>query len=105
MVKGIQEVLEAEKKAETAIKKADKRKEEILAAAKNSGLNILSGKTKEIDKLQEEIISKKRKELDKKKVDIKAEGDTEVTELEKQTQGNVAKARDFIIKEFENRIK
>jgi V/A-type H+/Na+-transporting ATPase subunit G/H len=101
----VQEVLEAEKKAEQIIAQAHNDKEARLNKARNEALSYLSKQQKKIDEEQEEILQSKKESLEHQKQKVITEGESAVRGLEKKAKKNVEKATSFVLKTFQNKIK
>jgi len=104
MAHPVEEVLAAEKEAEKTLKKAEERKAEIIDKAKHEALAALGGRQKKMDAEQEAVIRKKSDELERKKEKIRADGQGKVTQIERLAQGNMAKAIESLLHEFEKRL-
>ena len=102
MSKAIKDVIEAEKKADNIIKKAETSKIKLIEDAKRKSLSIYVDRQEEINKKREDQLDKKREELDKEKEGIIEEGRLKILELEKRSSKNSEKAVTFILEEFEN---
>ncbi len=104
MVHPVEEVIAAEKEAEKILKKAEERKAEIIDKARHETLAILGERQKKMDAEQEAIIRKKSDELERKKEKIRADGQGKVAQIERLAQGNMVKAIESLLKEFEKQL-
>jgi vacuolar-type H+-ATPase subunit H len=100
----VDEVIAAEREAERMLQKAEERKLEAIAAAKRDALALLAQRQKQADAEQEAAVRRKAEELARKKEKIRVEGQAKVAQLERAAQGGMAKAKDFVLKEFEERL-
>ncbi len=104
MAHPVEEVIAAEKEAEKILKKAEEKRVEIIDKAKHEALAVLGERQKKMDAEQEAIIRKKSDELERKKEKIRADGQGKVAQIERLAQGNMTKAIESILNEFEKRL-
>ncbi len=105
MTETIHEVLESEKKAERIVEEAKIHKIKDIEKAKQDSLADLAKKQAKIDSKIEEDIEKKRQELEAVKENIKKQGEKEVKAMETKARKNIDKATEFVLAEFEKRLK
>ncbi len=100
----MEEVIAAEKEAEKIIKKAEEKKLAMVSKAKQDALQYLSDQQKVVDREQETIVKKKTEELERKKEKIRAEAQTKISQISRTGESSLPKAKDFILKQFEERL-
>lgn len=98
-------IKDAEHKAEQIIQNALKAKAVALDEAKKRSLEIISQAAETIEKENEEQLATVEKQLEKRKDSILEKGALEAKELEKAARKNIEKAADFLLDEFQKRIK
>ncbi len=101
----IKDVLLTEKKAESLIKFAEKKKMALIEGAKRNSLSKLTEKKKEVDIQREKKIQEKRQELEQKKEAIVAEGQRSANSLTTISEKKIPKVLDYVMREFERRLK
>jgi vacuolar-type H+-ATPase subunit H len=101
----VKDVLLTEKKAESIVKAAEKRKIALIEGAKRSSLSKLTEKKKEIDSKREGEIQKKRQELEQKKKAISEEGQKSANSLTRISEKKIPKVINYVMREFERRLK
>lgn len=104
-MKGVQEVLEAEKDVEHMLQKAQEDKAKIIAQARHKALQLLTQEQKKIDDVQEAQIQKKKLEITKDQQRILDKGHEQLEKLRQNASKNMKKAVDYLLQEVERRIR
>ena len=105
MMKGVQEVLEAEKNVEHMLQKAQEDKAKIITQAKHKALQLLTQEQKKIDEAQEVQIQKKKLEIGKDRQRILDKGNEQLEKLRQNASKNMKKAVDYLLQEVERRVR
>lgn len=105
MMKGVQDVLEAEKKVELMLQKAQEDKTKIIAQARHKALQLLSQEQKWIDDAQEAQIQKKKLDIAKDRQRILDKGHEQLEKLRQNASKNMKKAVDYLLQEVDRRIR
>ena len=104
-MKGVQEVLEAEKNVEHMLQKAQEDKAKIITQAKHKALQLLTQEQKKIDEAQEVQIQKKKGEIGKDRQRILDKGNEQLEKLRQNASKNMKKAVDYLLQEVERRVR
>ena len=102
--KTLNEIKNAEKKAEEIINNAHKKAEATIAKAKEDSMNILNDKKQELITHEKEQLNTKRKGLESLKADIMRNSKKDALELEQKAGKNHKKAVDSVVKAFKETI-
>lgn len=104
MEQSIQRVLDAERKAELMLQKAEEEKAKRLTDARHKALQELSRQENLINAEQEQLIRKKKGELEKQRKDTIAKGEASIRKAEEKSRAVMDKAVQFILDQFDQAI-
>lgn len=100
----VAQIKEAESYSQQAVISAHKKKEELIAKAKDESVFLVKDSLERFQRERELKLRTKKEELEKKKLEILNEGEKEEKDLEKKFQSRKDKAIEFLLKKFEERF-
>lgn len=104
-MKVIQEILEAEKKAEGILKNAEKEKAKKIAKAREKALEKITHGKKDVEQQVDNHVRQQMAKLDQLKKKIRDSYAAEAKAIEKKAEKNSDKAAHFVLKAFMEEVK
>ncbi len=100
----LRDIKETEEKAREIIQNAEKRKIELIEAAKLSAIKAYEEFLKEAEQRRESILADKRAEIRKQRKAILIAGEREIAKMKEKALSNVGKAVNFVVERFKKAV-